>query len=673
MSDHNFEKFLEKNGAKYFLALSIFFYVLGTIIFNLYLRTLGSFEFEVLQLRYMFVGIMFLIVTTSFLALVWAIVQLVQFLFLKPKPEPDLKKLTPQEKRKISVAKNKKKEKLFRRIKFAVILFLAAWTPTYALYVFPQIPAGFGGVKPIVGRLIGDAEEIAKINDMIAFETGVPAEKLPYELMPGRGDLAVGPNVKILDRNKDRIFLLLTKDLYLSSTSNFAKKMIESGEGESLDVSGAEVFLQKPLIVSASKIESVTMTLYEPPKMTTSDDLKIAAKLVVNNPETATAVSAAISEDLPGAGEKFVAAVQKQVAAQQAQPEISIPDPATEISEPSTDPEFEPEPELTFDQAIEAAIEETVDSKFLNFRAQIFNQAGVLFQREKLSGEQNREQRNFLISEITETLKLDFPDAWAQLDVIQNYLITGQREDVFPRKVQRAFQGAESATVVISRLNSESVVVPEIFSEVLAAAFEILEKSDDVDTEENRKFVSRLLADHFNKKAKQYRTFWSDTKYLELGVPDDAYFSNLHAAFEISKNWEELGAKLSEFQTDFDAAAIVEIAPDPEPVEVDESEPPVEIEEVIEEIIPEETEPVGTGISEPAIGVGTSEPEIGIGISEPEVGIGISEPDLGIGTSEPAIGVGTSEPEIGIGTSEPAIGVGTSEPEIGIGTTETGE
>lgn len=548
MAGQTLEQILERNGAKYFLALSIFFYILGTVIFNIYLRTLGSFEFELLQLRYMFVGIMFLVVTAIGPLLVWIFVQLGRSVFAK-REKKRRQMMTPQQRRKQTALKNQRRHRIYRRLELIGIVLLIVWTPLYAKYVFPEIPPGFGGAKPIVGRLIGEAEEIAKINDMIAFETGVPVGKLPYELVEGRGDLAIGPNVKILDRNQQRIFLLLTKDLYLSSTSNFAKSLIESGAGEELQTKETVLFQNKPLIVSADKIESITLTLYEPPKITTTDDLKLAAKLIAENPERAQAVSDQISKDLPGVGEKLVAAVQKRVPQTSTPTEPLAPDPGNppEPSTPDPVPSQPAEP-MDIETVVEEAVEESVEAGFLDFRAQIFNHASILMMRERKQGSQNREQRNFLIQQITEGFKNDFPIAWAQLDVTKNYLITGQREEEFPRKIQRAFQGAESAETVIQRLNEETVTQIDIFPEVRDAALDILTPQQEINTEGNRKFVSQLLVDHFNQKAKQYREYWSAPLYLEKGVTDEAYFSHLTEALAAT-SWEEFRQKLIEFQT----------------------------------------------------------------------------------------------------------------------------
>ena len=45
------------------MALVTVLYIVGTIIFNVYLRSLGIFEFELIQLRYIFVGLIFAIFT----------------------------------------------------------------------------------------------------------------------------------------------------------------------------------------------------------------------------------------------------------------------------------------------------------------------------------------------------------------------------------------------------------------------------------------------------------------------------------------------------------------------------------------------------------------------------------------------------------------------------------
>ncbi|MDH3324398.1 MAG: hypothetical protein OEL89_02065, partial [Candidatus Peregrinibacteria bacterium] len=56
-----FNELFEKQGLKYFVAFFMFSYVLGTVIFNVYFyfSGIGISEFGVVQLRYVFTGMVF--------------------------------------------------------------------------------------------------------------------------------------------------------------------------------------------------------------------------------------------------------------------------------------------------------------------------------------------------------------------------------------------------------------------------------------------------------------------------------------------------------------------------------------------------------------------------------------------------------------------------------------
>ena len=278
-----FEEILKRHGFQYVLACSVIFYVLGILIFNVYLRRLGSFEFDFLQLRYMFVGIAFVLITAVFPIIVWTAYGIARFI-RGPEPEPS-KRLTPMQKSKITRAKNAKTDRIMRRWKIAFFIFLPLWLAAYSWFLFPTLPSGFGGAKPYAARLIGTADSIRKINDQIAFAAGIPAEKLPFEQLPGVSGLTTGANVLILDKSSSRIFLLLTRDLYLSSTSSFAKKMLELGKiSDEVEIQDIESFQVKPLIVSSEGVDGITLSLYEPDTGTSVDDLQLAAEIVASHP-----------------------------------------------------------------------------------------------------------------------------------------------------------------------------------------------------------------------------------------------------------------------------------------------------------------------------------------------------------------------------------------------------
>ncbi len=529
--DH-FGEVLERNGVKYFLGISAFLYILGTVIFNIYLKKLGSFEFNLLQLRYMFVGIAFVLITSVLPFLIWSIYGIARVI-RGPEPQPK-KKLAPMQKAKITRARNEKQERLFNRWKLAFMIFLPVWIATYAWLVFPEIPSGFGGAKPYAARLIGTEEAIQKINDQIAFEAGVQTEKLPFELLPGTSGLTTGANVLILDKSDSRIFLLLTRDLYLSSTSDFAKKMLELGKmPEELESADTESFQVKPLIVSAEGIDGITLSLYEPLVGTTTEDLQLAAEIVAANPDRAQEVSDAISEDLPGVGEKIVAAVQQH---QNTLPPDTV-NPVTLV-----------DPVISLEEVINEVIEESVDTTFLDFRALSFAQATALIDTERRSGV-NSENRRVLIQSVTEGLKKDFPDAWAQLDPITNFLVIGQTDPDFAKKIKEAFRGADNAETVMTRLNTTEKTEENPFTEVRAGALELLQNSSQTNTQGNREFVAQSLQNYFNNKSPRRRWFWEEGYMLDTGVGHEKFFENLEKVFTDPTDWDEFKTLLVDFET----------------------------------------------------------------------------------------------------------------------------
>ena len=518
----------ERYGVRYFVALTAIFYAIGTIIFNIYLRKLGSFEFDLLQLRYMFVGLAFVIITSVFPLLVWAGYG-IAYLIRGPEPEPS-KRLTPGQKGKLTREKHEKNARIFYRWKIVFLIFIPVWLAFYSWSIFPEIPSGFGGARPYAARLIGTEEAVQKINDQIAFEAGVESEKLPFEVLPGASGLTTGANVLILDKSSSRIFLLLTRDLYLSSTSSFAKKMLELGKiPEKVDTETTESFRVKPLIVSAEGIDGITLSLYEPPEVTTKEDLQLAAEILAANPEKAQAVSDAISKDLPGVGEKIVAAVQQHEKPQ----------------EPSTDPTQPVEPKKTLEETINNVIKESVDTTFLDFRALSFNQAALLMEVERKSG-MNSDRRRLLIQTITETFTTEFPDAWALLDPTKNFLVIGQSDPEFPRKIKEAFRGAEDAFMVMNRLNTTEKTDEHPFTEVQAGAKKLLDNSVQTNTQGNRDFVAQSFINYFNNEAPRRREFWAEG-YLSKGTEDESYFQNLATAFTEPTDWESFKALLADF------------------------------------------------------------------------------------------------------------------------------
>ena len=523
----NVSDVLERHGVRYFVALATVFYAVGTIIFNVYLRKLGSFEFDLLQLRYMFVGLAFVLITAVFPLIVWGIYGLIK-VFKKEEAQP--KGLTPGQRSKLTRAKHDKKAKTFSRWRLGFFIALPFWLAFYAWNIFPLMPSGFGGARPYAARLIGSAEAIQKINDQIAFEAGVPVDTLSFEEVPGKSGLTTGANVLILDKSNSRIFLLLTRDLYLSSTSNFAKKMIELGKiPDNLATGDTKKFQVKPLIVSAEGVEGITLSLYEPPEITTTADLQLAAEIVAATPKSAKDITDVISAELPGVGEKIVAAVQKH----------QKENPVVTVNKTKNEPVVLPE--ISLEEVITDVIAESVDTTFLNFRALAFSQSGNLITIEHRNGKDD-ERRRQLIQMVTKTFEEKFPVAWAKLDPVNNFLATGQNDPDFPQKVQAAFRGAKDAEEVMSRLNNTEVGQPNLFPTVKEGALAILKENTGEDTSGTRALLATQLIKYFNDTAPENRASWEST-YVTNGVEDESYLLGLNALFTEPTTWKEFVSK----------------------------------------------------------------------------------------------------------------------------------
>jgi hypothetical protein len=542
---YELDEYLEKKGAKYFVTLLMFFYVVGTVIFNIYLRSLGIAEFDLLKLQYIFVGFTF--------ALISAILPM---LFLVGR--------RIWRKRKNKKKPTKRAKTVFRkRFELVILILLVPWTFAYSLYAFPLIPSGFGGAKPVLARLVGQADDIRGINELIAFETGVPFEKLAFEYATENSDLAVGANVYILDRNSDRTLLLLTKDLYLSSTSQLARNLIaSSGIKESgLVTEETKNFKPKPLIVNSDKIEGVTLSLYEPPEVLTREDIVVAAAALASgsgNEKNAEIVSDFITEKAPEAAPQVIAAVQKQIE--------QIPDPVVPTDPDPVTPGEVPvvvEPEPTEDLA--QVLDDLFDTQFLDFRAVAFGEASRLCAIEKQKG-RDSSQRLVLIRFISDAFAADFPEAWSNLED-KNYLVTAQGDSDFSCKLMQIYQGAEDAQMVITRLNETEAYAGPTFVEVRDGALELMESSAQVNTNANRKYVSQILIRHFNQKARQENNFWNDPKYLYEGRADEDYFANMRKALTESSSWEDFQTMLMAFQTVLDTPVVDEVTTPPPPEE----------------------------------------------------------------------------------------------------------
>ena len=559
-----FGKYLEERGIKYLAALVTIFYVCGTIIFNIFLGSLGIFEFDLKQLRFVFIGFLFSISLGIFAGIFWA----ARILWLKIFK----KKL------------NKKQRKIFlQKFEIGFFLFSFFWLIFYALKIFPQIPSGFGGGKPILARLYGDAEKIIHINEIIAREVGVAAAELPFEFMNEKSTLAIGANVKILDQNRDRFLLILPRDLYLKSTSNLAKNLLDANENLKI-----ENLKLKPLIVKADKIEGISTNLFVPPQILTTADLKIAAEIISKNPDLSPQIFQNLKKKEPEISPKILAAVEKisqknikKISEKNAENKKNWPEKnleknknsekiAEKNSEKIAEQNVENKKNLSEKNLenleknsekisqknsaaeIEKILVENFDQKFLDFRSQIFSAALKLAADEKF-GRAATNARLELVREISANLRENFPESWTNL-AEKNFLILGQSEENFPKKIAEIFRGAESADVIISRFN-ENIPAPknsDDFAEIRDGALEILRKSSQENSAANRKFLSRLLIKFFAGKARRKVEFWSDTKYISAGRDDENFLKNIFFALENSVSWQNFGENLQKFQKNFE-------------------------------------------------------------------------------------------------------------------------
>ncbi|MCF7812320.1 hypothetical protein K9M59_01830 [Candidatus Gracilibacteria bacterium] len=533
MSNH-FEKYLEKIGVRYVLGLGTLSYILGTAVFNIYLRSLGVYEFNLLQLRYMFVGILFELITFGLVFLIFILWRLVLY--------------TQKKKKKPT---KRQRELFWRRIEMIMLVFILPWMFVYARYVLPTIPSGFGGAKPIIARLVGDPQEIQRINELIAYETNLQPEKLPFEMAPGRTDLAIGANVLILDQNRDRLFLLLTKELYLSSTSRLAQQLQQAGSSiASLQTGDTKDFKIKPLIVNSDKIVSFTTTLYEPPEVLTRDDIEIAASVIASaegGEEGTRIVSDFIEQKAPESASRVLQVVQKRIEEQKEAAAAQTPStPSSPVPPVKTDPTPEElvEQEKEKEEIVQE-FEQIFNTTFLDFRAEIFGKASNLCGYERQKGKDS-DARLDLVREISRRLRADFPEAWDNL-AEQNYLADGQSEEAFSCNLVTVFQGAEDAQMIVQRLNQHELSRGPDFQEIRNEALSKLLKSAQTNNEANRKYVSQLLIQHFNQKARQMSEYWNTTRYLYEGRNDEQYFDRIQEALTQSESWEEFGASLTLF------------------------------------------------------------------------------------------------------------------------------
>jgi len=394
------DSYLERRGAKHFATFLMACYLVGTVIFNIHLSSLGISEFDFVRLRYIFVGLVFAGISGVIPGLV--------FWFLR---------------RRFATTRRKKKDRtrILRRWEAFFWILLFPWIFLYSWWIFPAIPAGAGGGKPFLARPFGEQSKILRINELIAFEMGIPSENLPFELATKNSKLAIGANVRVLDQNSDRALLVLTPDLYLRSRSKLAGDMLDSGE--KIQTRQTQKWKEKPLLVRMRDIDGFTKTLYEPPDILTREDLAVAAAIISESPKQAkrvVAVAERISDDL------------KRVE--------NLENLAVKIATTT------PAPGVEKVEAIEAVLGEAFGADFLEFRAKFFQKSLWLADFEKFHG-QNLPERKLLAREIFEGLSEEFPEL-AEAD----FFADGVREADFPRKLARMLRGARDAREFVERV-----------------------------------------------------------------------------------------------------------------------------------------------------------------------------------------------------------------------------
>ena len=496
--------YLEKRGFKYIVPLSALSYLLGTIIFNTYFYNLGITEFDLLKLRYMLVGVVFVVFTASIGALFYGI---------KARIFP--------------TATIDKKNIKSHLVELILLLVMIPWTIVYSLYVFPLIPSAFGGAKPLLVRLIGETATIKELNEMIAFETGIDVATLPLEKLGENSDLSVGSNVKILDRNSSRVVLVLTKDLYLSTTSSVAKKLLDSGAVKTFDDDDYESdFTTKPIIFSAENIRGTTTTLYQPSNVTTQADLEVVTRVLTESPDKASNVQAAITDDLKELAPKLVQAVQKKVAEKK--------------SAPTTN---QSESEKT-DQLIKELVQEAVDTKFITFRGEIFRIINLAYIQQK-TGDRSLASRQRVAKKFADFFTAQYPVIWGDFSGNDNFLILGQGSDDYFLRLQRIVQGASTAEMIMERLNAVVVQTGPDFDQIQAGVLELITKSSAENSVTNRKYVSEIIQKYLRQKAPQMTIYWLDTMYLVQGSTSEKFLVDVQTVFRDAKSWEDLSTRLS--------------------------------------------------------------------------------------------------------------------------------
>lgn len=141
----------ESRGIDWFKAIPItigVFYIMGFLVWNIYLALFGFFEYNFLQTRFLSAGIVASLVIFPIIVLLYLIIDfLLRWLYRFFKGIKFLVEL-------------KNSIQLFLVSSFFVICLLA-----YSYWIFPIIPQFLGGARPVIASILGTPDQIAYLKN----------------------------------------------------------------------------------------------------------------------------------------------------------------------------------------------------------------------------------------------------------------------------------------------------------------------------------------------------------------------------------------------------------------------------------------------------------------------------------------------------------------------------
>ena len=264
----------ENKDLKKLTAYAAVIYGLGALILNIYLGSLGVFTFDLIKLRYIFIGVLFMIAT-------FALDKVLSFLTnrFKIRRRKKMEGEYGNEEWRTENIPDESKKSSFRALYLAIGFIF--WTSFYSTVIFPQLPPFIGGGEPLTVRFIGTEENIRDINAAIKYSisSGVQSDwfnevEMPITALENNSQLFLSANVQLLDSTADTHILLLPHGLYFSSISSFAydyETSLEKTDSKYL----------RPLYIDKSKTVGMTFKLVNPPTVTTRKDLAIINKMLL--------------------------------------------------------------------------------------------------------------------------------------------------------------------------------------------------------------------------------------------------------------------------------------------------------------------------------------------------------------------------------------------------------